>query len=154
MTTDYSRISISELDRTESDALLGRNHFGRIAYSFHDRVSIEPISYVFDRDWIFGRTSPGTKWLTLLHHPWVAFEVEEVVNEGEWKTVVVHGTVTFINDAGTPSNRELFERAVARIQSRTPLAMTEHDRAPERDKVFGIHINDLSGRQCTTVPVG
>lgn len=153
MTGKNSRISISELDRTESDALLARNHFGRIAYSFHDRVNIEPISYVFDRDWIFGRTSPGTKWLTLQHHPWVAFEVEEIVSEIDWKTVVVHGTVTFINKAGTPSSRELYDRALARIQSRLPTALTENDPVPERDRIFGIHINDLSGRQCTTVPI-
>ena len=77
MTNPHSNVSILTLEKQDSLAVLARNHFGRIAYSFRDRVNIEPISYVFENDWIFGRTSIGSKWLTLQHHPWVAFEVEE-----------------------------------------------------------------------------
>ena len=59
-------------------ALLGAHHVGRIAFTFHDRVDIEPISYVYADGSIYGRTSPGTKLATVRHHPWVAFEVDEV----------------------------------------------------------------------------
>ena len=36
-----------DLNGTDVQELLARNHVGRIAYSFHDRVDIEPIHYVF-----------------------------------------------------------------------------------------------------------
>ena len=148
MTNPHSNVSILTLEKQDSLAVLARNHFGRIAYSFRDRVNIEPISYVFENDWIFGRTSLGSKWLTLQHHPWVAFEVEEVVSEHEWKTVVVHGTVSFFDQDGATPQRQLFETALASIRKHSPWALTEHDRTPERDRVFGIYVHDISGREC------
>ena len=45
----------------ESHALLASNSVGRIAFSLHDRVDMQPINYISDGDWIFGRTSEGTK---------------------------------------------------------------------------------------------
>src|SRR5690349_4335455 len=67
-----------ELTPAESRALLGRHNVGRIAYSFHDRVDVQPIHYVVSGDWLYGRTSRGEKFLTLAHNPWCAFEVDEV----------------------------------------------------------------------------
>lgn len=32
----------------EAEALLTRNHVGRIAFSLHDRVDMEPLHYVYD----------------------------------------------------------------------------------------------------------
>jgi nitroimidazol reductase NimA-like FMN-containing flavoprotein (pyridoxamine 5'-phosphate oxidase superfamily) len=58
-----------ELSSDESHALLASKKVGRIAFTFHDKVDIEPINYVSDGEWIFGRTSMGTKLATLLHHP-------------------------------------------------------------------------------------
>jgi hypothetical protein len=49
---------------------------GRIAFSIHDRVDIEPLLYVFVHGWIYGRTQPGRKIEVLSHHRWVAVEVD------------------------------------------------------------------------------
>ncbi|MDB4869365.1 MAG: Pyridoxamine 5-phosphate oxidase-related protein, partial [Gemmatimonadales bacterium] len=70
--------TIRALRGDESQALLTRNRVGRIAYSFHDRVDIEPVHYVYETPWIFGRTSAGTKLLALAHNQWCAFETDEV----------------------------------------------------------------------------
>ena len=45
--TRHDTTTFRELTAAETDALLERNHVGRIAYSFHDRVDIEPIHYVY-----------------------------------------------------------------------------------------------------------
>jgi hypothetical protein len=79
------------LTRTECEELLGRNNVGRIAFSFHDRVDIEPLHYVYADGWIYGRTSAGTKIATLEHHRWVAFEVDEHQGLFDWRSVVVKG---------------------------------------------------------------
>src|SRR5690349_15736001 len=78
-----------ELPRDECDALLARNHVGRVAFSFHDRVDLEPVHYVYAEGWIHGRTAPGAKVAVLRHHPWVAFEVDEVEGLFDWQSVVV-----------------------------------------------------------------
>lgn len=64
---------IRALKGDEAQALLLQNSVGRIAYSFHDRVDIEPVHYAYDAPWIFGRTSNGAKLLTLSHNQWCAF---------------------------------------------------------------------------------
>ncbi|HEV2131694.1 MAG TPA: pyridoxamine 5'-phosphate oxidase family protein, partial [Longimicrobiaceae bacterium] len=66
------------LTREEIAAVLRRNHVGRIAFSWRDRVDIQPIHYVFVGGWIYGRTTPGAKLTAVSHNRWVAFEVDEI----------------------------------------------------------------------------
>ena len=69
---------VRDLDFPEIEAMLKSHRYGRLAFSFRDRVDIEPIHYVYEAGWLYGRTSPGTKLTVLAHHPWVAFEIDEV----------------------------------------------------------------------------
>ena len=55
------------LSKVECEKILSRNHVARLAFSFHDRVDIEPVHYVYERGWMFGRTSPGSKLQTIAH---------------------------------------------------------------------------------------
>jgi len=87
-------VIIDELDRDEIVALLSRNHVGRIAFSMHDRVDIQPIHYVYSDGWLYGRTSHGAKFATLMKNRWVAFEVDEVTTLFDWTSAVVHGAVS------------------------------------------------------------
>ena len=66
-------VQFTELDERSSRAFLARNHVGRIAYSLHDQIDIQPIHYVYDDQWLVGRTQIGSKLATLSHHPWCAF---------------------------------------------------------------------------------
>src|SRR6478672_13615462 len=83
--------TIRALRGDEAEALVARNQVGRIAFSLHDRVDVEPIHYVYDAPWIFGRTSAGAKLLTLEHNQWCAFETDEVLGMFDWQGVVVKG---------------------------------------------------------------
>lgn len=69
---------IQTLDRGECEAILARNHIGRVAYALHDRVDIAPLHYVLLDGWLYGRTSHGGKLSIIAHNHWVAFEVDEV----------------------------------------------------------------------------
>jgi nitroimidazol reductase NimA-like FMN-containing flavoprotein (pyridoxamine 5'-phosphate oxidase superfamily) len=82
-----------ELTRAECEAVLARCNLGRIAFSYRDHVDIEPIHYVLKDQWIYGRTTSGTKLRTLAHNRWLAFEVDEVEALFEWKSVVVKGAL-------------------------------------------------------------
>ena len=106
------RPSFSELSGRDCVELLKRNHVGRIAFTFHDRVDIEPMSYVFAEDWLYGRTSPGTKVATVRHHPWVAFEVDEIEGRFDWRSVVVHGSMHLLEPDGGDRDRETYAAAI------------------------------------------
>ena len=141
---------LSDLDRETAESILRRNHVGRLAFTFRDRVDIEPISYIYDREWLYGRTSAGTKLTTLHHHPWVAFEVDEIESAVEWRSVVIHGTVYFLTPDGGDREREAYETALERLRTLYPDALTAKDAAPHRSVVFRIHVDDIVGRRSTT----
>ena len=86
--TRIGRPIFYELSGADALELLMRHHVGRLAFTFHDRVDIEPISYLFNDGWVYARTSPGTKLSIVRHNPWVAFEVDEVESRFDWRSVV------------------------------------------------------------------
>ena len=138
------------LDLSECEALLGRHHVGRIAYTFHDRVDIEPIHYVFEHGRIFGRMQFGRKIETLAHDPWVAFEVDEVDGLFDWRSVVVHGRIVFPDPHGSPEDQLQHARGVEVFRGLVPAAFKEEDPTPGRVFVFVLHINEISGRAATS----
>ena len=142
--------TIRALTSAESNALLERNHVGRIAFTFRDRVDIEPVHFVYAKGWIHGRTSPGTKLATLRHHPWVAFEVDEIEGLYDWRSVIVHGAVHLPDGEGSPSDREAYESTLGLIRHLVPLALEPGDPTPERQVLFRIHVDEVTGRAATT----
>lgn len=145
-----STVSIRDLSDEDSRELLARNHVGRIAFSFHDRVDIRPIHYVYSDNWLYGRTSPTDKLVTLQHNQWVAFEVDEVGGPFDWNSVVAHGSFYRLSDDSLPQNRELREEALKLIRSFLPATLRKSDPVPERTEVFAIAIDRLTGRAATT----
>lgn len=139
---------IRDLSETSSIALLRRNAVGRLAFCFHDRVNIEPIHYVYSDGWLFARTSYGVKMNTIEHMPWVAFEVDEITDTFDWKSVVVQGTIYRMSHDGGPIEAGLWERGVKLLQRIVPGTGRDDDPVPFRTLVFGIHVNSLTGKSC------
>jgi uncharacterized protein len=145
-----SQPTFRELDRTECDAILGRNQVGRIAFSFHDRVDIEPIHYVHRGDWIYVRTAPGTKIMTVAHNRWVAFEVDEIDGIFDWRSVVVRGSVYVIDPDGTKDDKRAHAEAVELLQTIVPETFSSRDPVAFRYVILRIHVDDITGRSATT----
>jgi hypothetical protein len=138
-------VSIRDLDTAECEALLGRHNVGRLAFSFKDRVDIQPIGYVYERAWLSCRTEPGTKLQTLNHSPWVAFEVDEAHGPYDWESVVIRGTVYLM-----PEGSDDHAATVAAIQRVAPLAFTEADPTPFRNIVFRVYPREMTGRRASS----
>jgi nitroimidazol reductase NimA-like FMN-containing flavoprotein (pyridoxamine 5'-phosphate oxidase superfamily) len=138
---------IRALRGDEAQSLLTRNRVGRIAFSHHDRVDIEPIHYVYDAPWIFGRTSAGAKLLTLAHNSWCAFETDEEHGMFDWESVVVKGPFSPHNSNSAAWD---YVRALAALRRLLPSTLTDDDPTPHRDVVFGLHASEISGRCCVS----
>ena len=140
--------SFRELTREECDTLLARNHVGRIAFSYHDHVDIEPINYVYEDGWIYGRTSDGTKLRTLAHNRWLAFETDEVRALFDWQSVVVKGALYILEAAGARS--EAHDHAIELMRRVHAEILTQGDPAPHRTVIFRIHADQVTGRAAST----
>ncbi len=136
--------SFSKLSDADSLALLARNHVGRLAYSFHDRVDIQPIHYVMDGDWLYGRTQVGSKLVTLAHHGWCAFETDEVRDLFYWDSVVARGSFQILDPELGSS--DAYTRGAELLRLLIPDALTENDPVPRRLVLFRIHIDEVTGR--------
>jgi uncharacterized protein len=140
---------IRTLRPAERLALIKRSVVGRLAFSFHDRVDISPIHYVYADGWLYARTSHGAKMTTLRHSPWVALEVDEVDGMFDWRSVVVHGTVHAIESVPGPEFVR-WEKGVRLLRTLIPETETVRDPVPFRSIVFGIHIDSMSGRSSSS----
>jgi nitroimidazol reductase NimA-like FMN-containing flavoprotein (pyridoxamine 5'-phosphate oxidase superfamily) len=137
-----------ELTREECDALLARKHVGRIAFSHHDHVDIEPIHFVYEDGWIYGRTADGTKLRALAHNRWVAFETDEVNAMFDWQSVVMKGALYLLESDGVRG--EAYDHAVEVLRRFTPEALSENDPVPDRTVLFRIHADQVTGRAASS----
>jgi nitroimidazol reductase NimA-like FMN-containing flavoprotein (pyridoxamine 5'-phosphate oxidase superfamily) len=141
----------SELREAEAIEVLRRNHIGRVAFIHEGRVDIEPLHYVYEDDWIYGRTSFGEKLNAVQRQWWVAFEVDEINGLFDWRSVVVHGGFYLLPDDLPPRDRERRNLALRCVRRLVPEAFTENDPAPHRTQLFGIDVQQVSGRAASTV---
>jgi nitroimidazol reductase NimA-like FMN-containing flavoprotein (pyridoxamine 5'-phosphate oxidase superfamily) len=138
----------SALDEADARSLLARHNVGRVAYSLRDRVDIEPVHYAYDGEWVFGRTSVGTKLSALAHNPWCAFEADEVHGLFDWASVVVKGSFHLLDpEGGSP---DAYRRALHLLSALVPDTFSPNDPAPHRTILFGIYVSEITGRSAST----
>ena len=136
---------VRELTVGECRSFLATRSTGRIAFSLHDRVDVQPFNYVSDGDWIFGRTSEGSKLTTLRENPWCAFETDEVRGLLDWTSVVVKGTFSVLDPM--IGSLHTYQRADALLRALQPDAIAANDSAARRRILFGIFGREVTGRE-------
>jgi nitroimidazol reductase NimA-like FMN-containing flavoprotein (pyridoxamine 5'-phosphate oxidase superfamily) len=145
------RPTFRDLDTAEAHQILARNHVGRIAYSFHDRVDIEPISYVYADGVIYLRTTVGSKLTTLAApHGWHSRSTRWLARS-IWQSVVAHGTVYVLEDDGPAITRASYRLAVQHLRTLNPHALDDQDPTPERNIVRQIHPATVAGLEARSI---
>ena len=142
--------TLTTLTHSECEVILARNVVGRLAFSFHDRVDIEPLHYVFSEGWLYGRTSPGSKLDLLGHSRWVAFEVDEVEGLFDWRSVVVHGGFYILLPAVSKREAATWLRGIEILRELLPETWAADDPVPFRTVLFRIQAETLTGRASAT----
>ena len=136
-----------ELSRDEIDAVLARNSIGRLAYAVGSNVDVQPVSYVYAEGWLYGRTSYGRKYEVLAENQYrwwpVAFEVSEIEDLFNWRSVLVHGGFYVIDE---DEERHLWEQAVRLLRTLIPATFSEDDPFAFRTVLFRISVQDVTGR--------
>ena len=151
--TRPGEVVFRELSRDEIEAMLLRNRVGRIAFSLHDRVDVQPIHYFYEHGWLYGRTSEGEKIAALKHNRWVAFEVDEVTDLFDWRSIVIHGSFWILHPRGSSHAEELWTKAAELLTRIVPGALTESDPVAFRQTLFRIAVSDVRGREAKMKPL-
>jgi uncharacterized protein len=139
---------IRTLSREECEQILSRSRVGRLAYAWKNHVDIEPLHYVYDEQWLYGRTSPGAKLAVTGEEWWpVAFEVDEVEGPFQWRSVVVHGGFYALTEDAAEWREAARDRGVELLRVLVPETLTPDDPAPHRTVLFRIAVQEVSGRE-------
>lgn len=142
-----------ELGQDDVEAILARNHVGRLGYARDNQVEIHPVHYVFSDGWIYGRTSYGTIYRSLgeTAYQWwpVAFEVDEVEDLFRWRSVLVYGGFYLLDPEGPPPEREAWDTAVEVLRTLIPGTLRANDPVPFGTVLFRISVQETRGREAT-----
>jgi hypothetical protein len=82
----------------------------------------------------------------------VALVVDEVKDFWNWESVVVRGGIHFFGLRGDAEDMAMRETALAAIRRVIPEALTESDPASDRTFLFGLAIQEISGRKAKLMP--
>jgi uncharacterized protein len=83
---------IGELKDSEIDHLLRSESVGRLGCSAEGRVYIVPVTYAFEEGCVYGHSGLGMKVRMMRANPQVCFEVDRVINQSNWQSVIAWGT--------------------------------------------------------------
>jgi nitroimidazol reductase NimA-like FMN-containing flavoprotein (pyridoxamine 5'-phosphate oxidase superfamily) len=107
-------IEVQEMTNKEIDEVLARVGYGHLGCARNDRPYVVPIHYVYDKLKVYIYTTDGKKTDIISDNPQVCLQVEEVIDNGDWRSVIINGEAERVTD------REERETAVKLIRSVNP----------------------------------
>jgi len=141
------------LNNEEIDALLHTQIIGRIACHLDDKIYVVPISFVYDGEFVYALTKEGTKINIMRQNPRVCFEVEDIANLGNWKTVLCWGQYEELPNKAErlQALRLLHDRQLPEVTSATTRLSPTWPFRPDnmnaiKGVVFRIRIDKKTGR--------
>lgn len=111
---------LRELDEKENIEFLKKKSFGRIGCTDGENVYIVPLNYQYEDNCIVCYSLEGLKIDIMRKHPSVCFEVDEILDSNNWKSVVINGQFEEITEKSEldiirPHYNEYFLRKRASI---------------------------------------
>lgn len=146
---------IGRLNDEQVDEVLYANVLGRIGCRDGDQVYIVPINYVFDGKHIIGHSVLGKKIEMMRKSPKVCFEVDDMKDFTNWKSVIAWGDYQELTDERERYQAmKLFVDRTLRLkvsETAIPPEMSEfrvHPRSPGNIKpiIFRIILTEKTGR--------
>jgi len=107
-------IEVLEMRTAEIDELLKRVTYGHLACSSNDEPYVVPIYFSYDGEQIFIYTTAGKKSEIIMVNPKVCLQVEEILANGGWRSVIITGNARQVSD---PVERE---NVIALIRETNP----------------------------------
>lgn len=147
---------IRQLSSAEIDELLSKQIVGRIGCCYENEIYVVPISYAYEDNAIYCHSLEGKKMEMMRKNPKVCFQVDEMKDMGDWRSVIAWGDFEELSDKKERNKalKILLNRRLPIISSiTTHLGNTwpfSSDALNELDKiggiVFRILINKSTGK--------
>jgi uncharacterized protein len=141
---------IEELTDTECREFLEHTNLARLACSHRDQPYIVPIYFDFDGKALYSFSMEGRKIEWMRSNPNVCVEVDQIVDQFDWTTVVVFGRYEELRE--TPDYEALRDRAARLFRQRPDWWLPAAGRVSVQDPrqvpvVFRIRVTSVHGRR-------
>lgn len=83
---------LGKLRPADITRMLRENTIGRIGVNADGRTYVVPITYVYDGDSVYGHSVLGQKIRMMRKNPSVCFEVDDIKDMANWRSVIAYGT--------------------------------------------------------------
>lgn len=146
---------IGILNTLEIDDVLRSNVLGRIGCRDGEKIYVVPVSYVYDGKYIICHSAEGMKIHMMRKTPAVCFEVDEMKDYTNWRSVIGWGAYEELTDDTVKYRAmEVFVDRLMHMkisETARPPEMLEkrvHPRSPGNIKpvIFRIELKERSGR--------
>jgi len=145
---------IHEMTVDECYHALQKASVGRLACARDGQPYTVPITFAFDGTYLYGFTTLGQKIEWMRANPLVCLEVDEVISESQWMSIVVFGRYEELPDK--PEYDYARVRAHACLQKQAMWWEPAYISQEHRDQThsltpifYRIHITKISGHRAT-----
>ncbi len=143
---------IHELTPAECRAVLTRSRYGRLGCARDNQPYVVPISFYLDPedDCSYGFTTVGQKVDWMRSNPRVCLEVDEIVDQFRWTTVIAFGHYEELPNA--PLDTDARRRAYDLLQRHAEWWLPGIGRLNAAEQaatsvIYRIHIDRMTGRR-------
>lgn len=142
-----------KLKPEEIEKVLKHEIIGRLGCHAEDITYVVPISYAYDGAYIYGHTFEGMKISMMRKNPKVCFQVDNMRNMANWKSVIAWGEYEELTEkeARNHALHQLNDRTLPVITSKT-VQLTPQWPFPSKDLesikgiVYRILLKEKTGR--------
>ncbi|PUZ20933.1 hypothetical protein GA0116948_11862 [Chitinophaga costaii] len=121
---------LGNLNEQEIEEVLLRNVTGRIGCYDGSRVYVVPVSYAYNDKYIIAHAHEGMKINIMRKNPQVCFEVDEMQDQANWRSVIAWGVYEEVLQ-----ERERYYAMKFLVSRLMHLQLSETARLPEKELV-------------------
>lgn len=149
---------IGDLSKAQIEHLLQAQVVGRIGCCEGNRAYVVPVAFVYLDGCIYGHSGVGQKVEMMRANPNICFEVDQIDNLSNWRSVIVWGTYEELNGEDRENGLRLLVERLAPLVTGESSHPTPHDgpdvgstmhvlnRSSRHGVVFRIKLDEMTGR--------
>ena len=126
---------IGRLDDEQIEEILHSNNMGRIGCRDNDLIYVVPINYIYDGNSIIAHSVAGMKIEMMRKYPDVCFQVDQIKEYNNWKSVVAWGQYQELT-----GERERYDAMKLFVERTLKLKISETAIAPAKMKMSAFKI--------------
>lgn len=144
---------VGELNNMQIDHFLLSQYIGRLGCTDGKNPYIIPVTYAFDGYAIIGQTNEGKKLDIVRQNPVICFQVDNVIDMSNWRSVIVAGVFEELEGDAADSARAYLSDHVWPMMTSSTIHLHEHSAATDipidtrvKTIMFSIKVDEKSGR--------